>query len=73
MSSKKICSKCRARVEPNWSVSGDEQMCKEAVEWIMIQMFSYGREKEDLVVDVQNKFGVQMKFECPKCKATISS
>lgn len=68
----KVCPNCGATGGPCWSVHGNEQMCKEAVIWIMGQTMSSGRKEEDLPGDVQRRFGVQMTFECPRCKRTIS-
>jgi hypothetical protein len=47
-------------------------MCEEAVKWIMLQTWSYGRKEEDLPAEVHTKFRVRMTFECPQCKRTIS-
>jgi len=71
MSKKKWCSICREDIEPNWSVHGEKQMCQEAVKWIMLQTWSFGRDESDLSGEVFTKFHVGMEFECPKCKRPV--
>jgi len=71
MSSKKWCSSCAERVEPNWSLQGDRRKCKEALKWILEQTWNYGRQEEDLVDQAYTQFGVRMTFNCPKCKQNI--